>query len=150
MKKLIFVIASIVLSLSMYAQVDAAIDDKVNKAIDIKLAAFAKRLDSSITVFNTTAGSFMVDSIKPALNTSMYCFITLIGEYGNTKVQSIKAVMVSNKNGIYSIGTTTNVKSFSGLTGGGFDVMLSNNGVPYVRITGTSIIVKWTYKRTNI
>lgn len=149
MKKLIVIILCF-LSLNVFSQVDAAIDAKIdakiNSAIDAKLSKFAKTLDSIVSISRTVSGTFYIDTIRQEINTNKWYLLTITGEVGTTKMSSVKIVNIANSNGVFSIVNTTTIKSMPTYS---LDIALLN-GIPLVKITGTTASVKWTYKKTNI
>lgn len=143
----------ILIGFNSFGQVDAAIDakieTKINSSIAQTISDFSKKLDSVVIKNRTQSGVFYIDTLSAPINDVALYQVSVIGISGANRPSAVKVVLVTNNNGVYSISRNVSLLAFSGLTGGNFDVVLLN-GLPQIKVTGTTSSIKWTYKKINL
>lgn len=138
MKKTITALLLIITS-TCIAQVDAAIDAKINiKAMEI----LAQLNEMGIIIEAEKKGTFIIDTLKvPELNKSQIVTVSIT----NGVLTGGKKILITNLNGVLKTKLLNYITVTSGLT----ITAPIINGQPVVQISGSSTNNNYTYTRLN-
>lgn len=130
------------------------IDKAVNDAIDSKLQVINSKIDAiKITSSGDTIGvvkivsrpgTFYFDTITVANNSGAWFDLLLSGNLA----RGAKRIYVTNTNGVYKVNPSPFEITFTGMTGGSWDVIVLNN-IVMVKVIGTLIKTDWKLTRLN-
>lgn len=131
----------------------AQIDKAVNDAIDSKLQVINAKIDAitmsgdTVGVIKTVSrpGVFYIDTISVANNSGAWFDLLLAGNLA----RGAKRIYVTNTNGTYKINPSPFEITFTGMTGGSWEVAVVNN-IVMVKVTGTAVITNWKLTRLNL
>ena len=149
MKKIITLLL-ILISLQGLGQATQAVSQQIANEVPPLITrqlniAFANA-DTVTYLQSTRSGSFNFDTLSIPNNSAKQFEFILTGYSASNKVSCLKEVWISNTNGNYSIDRNLSIASFTGLTGGNFDVVKVGNLI-VVKITGTTTVINWSLKK---
>lgn len=133
----------------------AQIDKAVNDAIDNKLQTINAKIDAiKITASGDTVGiiktvsrpgTFYIDTITVTNNSGAWFDLLLSGNLA----RGAKRVYITNTSGTYKVNTTPFEITFTGMTGGSWDVVVVNN-IVMIKVVGTTAVTNWKLTRLNL